>query len=61
MTENDRLHLIEALKTSGTSLHQLSGMSRDQFQTNHAQVTQCLADLATLLQQAAVILEKSDH
>lgn len=58
MTEIDRLYLIEALRTSGNSLRQLSGMSQGQLQQNHTQVTQCLEDLANVLQQAASLLEE---
>jgi|GEM_PF-5130202 uncharacterized protein YukE len=60
MTESDRLHLIEALKTSGNALRQLSTMSPEQFQTNYNSVCQCLESLANLLQQTANLLEKSD-
>lgn len=60
MTESDRLHLIEALKTSGNSLRQLSAMSAEQLQANYEAVSQCLEALANLLQQTANLLEQSD-
>ncbi len=60
MTENDRLHLIEALSISGNSLQQLSTMSSEQFQANHPSITKCLSDLSNLLLQTAALLKKTD-
>jgi hypothetical protein len=60
MTELDRTHLVEALRTSGNSLRQLSGMSAEQMQMNYEQLTRCLEDLANVLQQAAHLLENSE-
>jgi len=61
MTDNDRLHLIEALSISGNSLQQLSIMSPEQFQSNHPSITKCLSDLANLLLQTAALLKKEDN
>ena len=58
MNENDRLHLVEALRTSGNSLRQLSGMSHEQFSNNYEKISKCLEDMANLLQQAAMLIEQ---